>query len=499
MPRSKHSSTIRRTFFAVLLLYLGSSGLFLYSIWRESLNDSKRELLLSAETTSEVLQGSLEDSLLLLSLIKQNLGENNSLAQGLPPTTHALLKSTRKEFNLYHPIHQLGLTIVVDSTGKVIDWSGPLSGATADLSEKFFFKAIKADPSREYALSELMESKVSGTPVYQIAIPVRSSKGDLVCVLSQQIDAQTMDQDLQDQLSTGIKIVAQMSNGAVLFQHPLLPLPSEAKSGKDRPLIADKQLKTAQPSENSGQVFRIKGGSPGIADTSYVGVVQNGEYGINTVAMVSEKSLFSAFLRKNWGFLPLTLLGVMILAALFYSLCMMMMNLENALWSATTDPLTGIPNRRSFENDFSRLVRLMHRESQPLALLFIDIDHFKHINDEFGHPVGDRTLKEVAECIREEARRPFDLCCRWGGEEFVLALPKSTPDKALVIANRLRLCVEALTKSNPTVTRQPKVTISIGIANLTPGSTMSTDELVRLADEAMLQAKAEGRNRMVSA
>jgi diguanylate cyclase (GGDEF)-like protein len=175
------------------------------------------------------------------------------------------------------------------------------------------------------------------------------------------------------------------------------------------------------------------------------------------------------------------------------------MNLEKALWNATTDPLTGVPNRRAFENDFTRLVKLMHREGQPLGLLFIDIDHFKQINDEFGHAVGDRALNAVANCILDEARRPFDLCCRWGGEEFVLALPNSKPGKALATANRLLKCMEGVTISDSNMMSTPKITISIGIANLTPGLEMGKDELVRLADKAMLQAKAEGRNRLVVA
>ena len=499
MPRSKHSKTIRATFFAVLFMFLGSSGLFLYTSWNEFLNDSKQGILTSADITFDALEGSLEDSRLLLNFIKQKLRENDSLDQGLPPNTHELLKSTRKEFNLYHPIHHLGLTVVIDPTGKVIKWSGPLKGANADLSDRFFFEAIKADPSKEYALGDLLESRVSGTPIYQIAIPVRSSKGDLVCILSQQISAQIIDQELQDKLLPGIKVVVQMSNGAVLFQHPLLPLPSEPDSHKNRPLIAENKVKAAQPSETAGQVFRITGGSQGITDTSYVGILKNEEYGVRTVAMVSEKSLLSLFLRKNWGFFPLTLLVCLILFVLFYGLCHMTMNLEKALWNATTDPLTGVPNRRAFENDFTRLVKLMHREGQPLALLFIDIDHFKQINDEFGHAVGDRALNAVANCILDEARRPFDLCCRWGGEEFVLALPNSKPGKALVTANRLLKCMEGVTISNSNMMSTPKITISIGIANLTPGLEMGKDELVRLADKAMLQAKAEGRNRLVVA
>jgi GGDEF domain-containing protein len=359
-----------------------------------------------------------------LNFIKQRFGENYSLDQGLDPNAHELLQSTRKEFSFYHPIDHLGLTIVIDPTGKVIKWSGPLKGANTDLSDRFFFEAIKADPSKEYALSDLVEGRVSGTPICQIAIPVRNSKGDLVCILCQQIDAQILDHGLQDKLFSGTKVVVYMSNGAVLFQHPLLPLPSKPDTGKNVPLIAENKGTTAQPSETSGQVFRITGGSLGITDTSYVGILESREFGITARAMVSEKSLISSFLKKNWGFFPLTLLVCLILFVLFYGLCHMTMNLEKALWNATTDPLTGIPNRRTFENDFTRLVKLMERENKPLALLFIDIDHFKPINDEFGHLVGDRALNAVAKCILDEARRPFDLCCRWGGRGVRVGITK---------------------------------------------------------------------------
>lgn len=495
MPRSKYSQKIRGIFFAVLLLYLGSSGLFIYSSWGDFLKDAKLNLLDDSYKTSSLVQESLKDANLLLNHIKIDL------VKGLPiehvSNIRTILDLNRKEFSKYHSIKHLGLTIAVDSSGKISGWSGPVSGVPADLSDGGFFKALMADPSRSYALNDLTKSRVSGRPVYQIAIPVRSPKGEFVCILSQQIDAQKQDEIRQDEPTEGIKVVVLMRSGAVLFQRPLLPLPNNADSGKNSLLLAGDSVKTVQPSDTEGKVYRIPGGSEGVDDTSYVGILKNGEYGITTVAMVTEKSLLSSFLKKNWGFFPLTLLGSMILFALFYGICLLTMYLEKALLSATSDPLTGLLNRRAFENDFLRLVKLMQRENKPLVLLFIDIDHFKQINDKFGHLVGDMALKTVAECIRDEARRPFDLCCRWGGEEFVLALPNSKPEKGLEVANRLRQCVESLDKFDPAMMRKPVLTISTGIANLPPNSKMDADELVKLADEAMLRVKAEGRNGII--
>ncbi|MHA6849342.1 sensor domain-containing diguanylate cyclase [Ralstonia pseudosolanacearum] len=153
---------------------------------------------------------------------------------------------------------------------------------------------------------------------------------------------------------------------------------------------------------------------------------------------------------------------------------------------ALTDPLTGLYNRRGVAN----ALRLHAGRHQPFAAVTLDVDHFKRINDRYGHDVGDQVLRHLAALIREQARHG-DITGRIGGEEFILLLPDATPDGAFKTAERLRLAVEA--RPNPT---GQVVTVSLGVAHY-PQSAGEVDAVLKLSDLALYQAKRDGRNRTV--
>jgi diguanylate cyclase (GGDEF)-like protein len=159
---------------------------------------------------------------------------------------------------------------------------------------------------------------------------------------------------------------------------------------------------------------------------------------------------------------------------------------------ANTDELTGLPNRRSFmtlaKSEWDRFQRY-HR---PLSLLMVDIDHFKAVNDGFGHDVGDDALAHVASLCKD-SRRSSDAVARIGGEEFAILMPETTAEQALHVGGRLRLAIaEATCKSNG---HAFKVTVSIGAAQATLGMA-GIHALMKRADEALYRAKSLGRNRI---
>jgi diguanylate cyclase (GGDEF)-like protein len=160
---------------------------------------------------------------------------------------------------------------------------------------------------------------------------------------------------------------------------------------------------------------------------------------------------------------------------------------------ATTDALTGLKNRRKFDDAIDGEWRRAIRSRTPLALLMIDADHFKSYNDTFGHQAGDQMLIGIAICISDSVRRAGDCTARYGGEEFAVLLPGLSPMEALAVAETIRLKVEQWS-DGPTVT-----TVSIGIASLTPAATMESSILLQAADKALYAAKANGRNRSVLA
>ena len=157
-----------------------------------------------------------------------------------------------------------------------------------------------------------------------------------------------------------------------------------------------------------------------------------------------------------------------------------------------TDSLTGLSNRRQLTELLTPLLAV-RRKSFPVCALMIDVDHFKLLNDAYGHPEGDRALCHVAKCLAG-ALREGDLLARWGGEEFLAILPATDAEGALVVAERLRVMIE----STPyTIDGSPPLTIRISIG-LAEATNDTVNELVRRADLALYQAKAAGRNRVVS-
>ncbi len=166
---------------------------------------------------------------------------------------------------------------------------------------------------------------------------------------------------------------------------------------------------------------------------------------------------------------------------------------------ARTDPLTGVANRRACFDLLGVEFRRSRRYGRDLSVLMLDLDHFKDINDRWGHPFGDHVLRDVAVAIRQNVRES-DLLGRYGGEEFVLALPESDAAQALRVAEKLREALAALEfreGGTPPAGEAPvRLTASIGIASLPVGPDHDEFELIRRADHALYEAKRAGRDRV---
>jgi len=158
---------------------------------------------------------------------------------------------------------------------------------------------------------------------------------------------------------------------------------------------------------------------------------------------------------------------------------------------ATTDSLTELPNRRAFLDKAEPLIQRALQQEVSYSLIVLDIDHFKHINDSFGHPAGDQVLRRLASVLRDVLRES-DICSRLGGEEFAVLLPDTTLASAMLIAERLRQRAEALDVALPT--GHVLMTISLGVAELRP-SDRDLAGLFARADQALYDAKHQGRNR----
>ncbi len=164
---------------------------------------------------------------------------------------------------------------------------------------------------------------------------------------------------------------------------------------------------------------------------------------------------------------------------------------------STTDGLTGISNRRMYDELSVREWRRCERMKKPVSLVMVDVDNFKLYNDHYGHQAGDECLKQVAAQMKRAAPRPGDLVARYGGEEFVFVLGETDADGAKWVANLLRQRVADLKLPHAASPLQ-HVTVSCGVVSVVPAEGMSLDVLMQSADHALYQAKANGRNRVES-
>lgn len=161
------------------------------------------------------------------------------------------------------------------------------------------------------------------------------------------------------------------------------------------------------------------------------------------------------------------------------------------------DGLTGIANRRYFDAYLLTEVKRASRERQPLSLILADVDHFKAYNDCYGHQAGDDCLRQVASTLKAVGRRPADLAARYGGEEFAIVLPATAMEGAVDVAKSLARAIEGMSIPHVRSGVIPTISLSQGIASLIPAQDTTPESVIQLADQALYQAKQQGRNRYV--
>jgi len=168
--------------------------------------------------------------------------------------------------------------------------------------------------------------------------------------------------------------------------------------------------------------------------------------------------------------------------------------LKNA---SSLDTLTGIANRQTFSQHYEREWSRALRETEPLSVLIVNIDHFKAYNDYYGYQQGDICLKNIAQLIQDVLQRPTDFCARYCGEEFIILLPTTASKGGICIAEKLRKAVIDLNIPHKHSETQACLTLSLGLATTSPMLKHKSRDLIRAADLARFEAKKQGRNRLI--
>jgi diguanylate cyclase (GGDEF)-like protein len=166
---------------------------------------------------------------------------------------------------------------------------------------------------------------------------------------------------------------------------------------------------------------------------------------------------------------------------------------------ACLDSLTQIANRRRFDAYLDQEWKRMVRDKTPLSIILCDIDFFKAYNDTYGHQAGDHCLQQIARAISLAAKRPADLVARYGGEELAVTLPNTAAEAALRVAEEIRSNIKALEITHANAQTSNHVTLSIGVASTVPSHESSPELLIAAADQALYQAKNQGRDQIVTA
>ena len=167
---------------------------------------------------------------------------------------------------------------------------------------------------------------------------------------------------------------------------------------------------------------------------------------------------------------------------------------------SSTDRLTGLPNRRAYDERLHELWRIAQEREEPFSAVMVDVDFFKRLNDTHGHTYGDKVLQRVASLLQQALRSEGDFVARFGGEEFIVLLPNTDMEAAVKVAERMRTLVQvagspAMQKDSPFVPSDLWTTVSCGVATCLPGTAQDAHRLITDADNALYRAKKEGRNR----
>ena len=163
---------------------------------------------------------------------------------------------------------------------------------------------------------------------------------------------------------------------------------------------------------------------------------------------------------------------------------------------AFTDGLTGIANRRHFNEQFDKVWRHCLRHGSSLALIMSDVDHFKKYNDRYGHTMGDECLRQIAHTLQQQLNRPYDLAARFGGEEFICLMPETSLAGAVSVAIKMEAAVRALHIEHADSQLDHTVTLSLGVAAMAPDADKDGQHLMKMVDDQLYLAKNTGRGRV---
>ena len=487
--------TITRVYVYTLITVLIGTCMALIQNWNVRVNEAQVQLIRSANMGNFLVETALSSAEKSLKTIQAAFEQALASGQIDQQTANQLLDKNYEKFKTYNNTDVFGLVFFVSSEGILFAQSGRPSNERIDVSDRFYFYQLRNHPELARAIGPLVIARTTNAVVFHISIPVHDKNGAFAGVLVQQISENFIAHKLAQY--TDIRDFEQMmthlTNSDASFVYPP---PDQPQS----PSKEFQQALTHKPTKNglaNGGALTWDGHTDGRSHHILIQVVKSPLYDLETYATYPSSKVLHEFWLGNFVFLLYVFFGITLSTAIFYYLHHLVKELANAQEASLYDALTKIHNRRALDEILPVLLSDSMRSQEPISVLFIDIDHFHYFNKHYGHESGDTALKAVAQTLASCASRPLDFVSRWGGEEFVIVLPKTNSHAAMKIAHEILNAVRAIELESNNG-EKPSITVSIGSVADTVTSLENQDDLVDEADTAMRQAKHQGRDQCVA-
>lgn len=484
-PEAERSPVARMLVRGVSGLIVLIVALVVFTLW-EMRADAWQRAEQNSRTVLRTVGDSIEAHAQIIGFAMDMAAAALKEAQGEEATTgavHRLIAAAAEQAG------QVSVILVLDKDGNVIVDSDLDPPREVNLATRDYFKVHQDNPrSADYLTPPLFAVLDHGQPSIVLSRRISDSDGQFVGVLVVGIRL-AVEAELLNSLNLGSQgQVMLLSREGIVYLHSHGA--GMTTVGAD---ISNTPLFSRLTAVREGSFVMDEGGTEKLVTFEWL---------TNTRFILSMSFCFREIFAEWWRrALIISSVAFVACAALCIYALLLLRELRRRVAAearlgelSMTDSLTGLSNRRHFDYMLEREWRRTSRTKSCLSLLFIDADHFKSLNDDFGHMKGDEVLKAIAETITSTIRRPGDFAARFGGEEFAVILPDTNEQAAWTIAEGIRSGVEALDFGG-----KAHVTVSIGVKALAPAPTLSVTDLIEAADRALYRAKDAGRNRVVLA
>ena len=476
------------------LLLIGIGTAFaLYQNWQTRLEASKSQLIRSAEMANMLVESSLLEATKALDASKRELETAFDKGTTTPQMVYLILMRSNQGLSVHDQSKPLKLRLLMDAYGTLIARGDQYPKEAVDYSDRVYFRDLLSHPERDWSVGPLEWAPLIQQWVFHVAVPIRNRRGQFEGVLVQQLLKSEIDNDLLkylDPTELGL-VMTYFKGGAVSLNFQSQP---------QQVALADKHLQQwnyeLTASAKTKGSFLWQPAHNDLTQYAMVGFAKSHLFGLVTFVTLPLATLIRFFLWENEYLLIYVVIGIAFVVAIFYQVYGIALQLTIAVDKSLHDPLTKLHNRRALDETLPHLLRASMRGQSPVSVLFIDIDFFRSFNEEFGHETGDTALVAVANALLSCCRRPMDLLCRWGGEEFVAVLPETNAAGVDKVANDMLQAVRNIALQSPSG-RLTRITVSIGSVSTIVTQHKQTDDLIDCADKALQIAKNCGRNQHV--